>query len=183
MRKNATTRSKAAWLLYALLLTVCAPLVCRADMLGLAEIGVRGGVSDSNSDQHFEQYEAFTSHNLPWSWSLPGNWTFEPRVNVTAGALTGSGGTAFVGTLGPGFAFGWKGLSLFGGVSPTYLSKEDFAVEDFGGEFQFTSHIGLSYQFFREFAAGYRIQHMSNAGIYDSNPGLNLHMFELKYVF
>jgi hypothetical protein len=31
--------------------------------------------------------------------------------------------------------------------------------------------------------AGYRLQHMSNAFIYDTNPGLNMHIFEFRYSF
>ena len=183
MRKTAMLRPRATWLLSLIFLTISSPILCEANMLGLAALGVRGGVSDSTNEQYFEQYELFTSHKLPWAWNLPAGWTFETRVNVTAGALIGGGGTAFVGTVGPEIALAWNGFSLFAGASPTYLSKEKFEVEDFGGEFQLTTHAGLSYQFFREFAVGYRIQHMSNAGIYDSNPGLNLHMFELKYLF
>jgi hypothetical protein len=30
---------------------------------------------------------------------------------------------------------------------------------------------------------GYRWQHMSNANIYDSNPGVNVHMLSLTYRF
>ena len=30
---------------------------------------------------------------------------------------------------------------------------------------------------------GYRFQHMSNAGLYNRNPGLNLHMVEFAWWF
>jgi hypothetical protein len=30
---------------------------------------------------------------------------------------------------------------------------------------------------------GYRFQHMSNASIYNRNPGLELHLLELSYRF
>ena len=30
---------------------------------------------------------------------------------------------------------------------------------------------------------GYRFQHMSNAGLASENPGLNLHMIEVRWAF
>lgn len=183
MKKKTTGQREGVKLLFVALAIFCFPMASPAERLGLAEVGARAGMSDSNNDQYFEQYEFFTSHNLPWSWDLPGGWVFATRLNITVGALLSSGSTAFIATAGPGLNFSWHKFSIFAGLSPTYLSKEKFEVEDFGGEFHFTSHVGLSYQFLKGYAAGYRIQHLSNAGIYDSNPGLNLHVLELKYVF
>ena len=41
--------------------------------------------------------------------------------------------------------------------------------------------IGLNYNFSRHFMMGYRLQHMSNAGIYTPNPGVNIHMLAIGY--
>jgi hypothetical protein len=69
------------------------------------------------------------------------------------------------------------------GVNATIISDHTFGDEDFGGPFQFTSHIGLDYYFTRHFMMGYRLQHMSNAGIYSPNPGVNIHMLAVGYRF
>ena len=69
------------------------------------------------------------------------------------------------------------------GFSPTLLSQHEFIEKDFGQLLQFTSHIGFNYDFLEHFRAGYRFQHMSNAHLSDHNPGLNLHMFSLSYLF
>jgi hypothetical protein len=38
-------------------------------------IGLRGGVNDNRNDENFEQYEAFATWNLPWSWKFDHDWT------------------------------------------------------------------------------------------------------------
>jgi len=45
------------------------------------------------------------------------------------------------------------------------------------------AHLGLEYHFLESLSAFTRIQHMSNAGIYSENPGVNLMMIGLRYRF
>jgi hypothetical protein len=63
------------------------------------------------------------------------------------------------------------------------LSQSDFGAKDFGVPFQFTSHVGLNWDVTSHWRLGYRFQHMSNAGLDAHNPGLNMHMFGLSYLF
>ena len=74
-------------------------------------------------------------------------------------------------------------MSLEGGVSPTFLSQYEFGSRDFGTDIQFTSHIGLNWDFAPHWRLGYRFQHMSNAGLASKNPGLNMHLFGVSYLF
>jgi hypothetical protein len=74
-------------------------------------------------------------------------------------------------------------VSLDGGVSPTLLSRSEFGSKDFGTDIQFTSHIGVNWDFAAHWRLGYRFQHMSNADLVPQNRGLNMHMFALSYVF
>ena len=74
-------------------------------------------------------------------------------------------------------------VSLEGGVSPTGLSRSEFGSKDFGTEIQFTSHVGLNWDFATHWRLSYRFQHMSNADLGTKNPGLNLNMLALSYVF
>ena len=73
------------------------------------------------------------------------------------------------------------GLEVGGG--PTVLTRLDFRSKDFGDIFQFTSHIGLNFDLTSRVRIGYRFQHMSNGGLSRHNPGLNLHMVGLSYLF
>jgi hypothetical protein len=52
-----------------------------------------------------------------------------------------------------------------------------------GTDIQFTSHVGLNWDFAAHWRLGYRFQHMSNADLSRDNPGLNMHLFALSYVF
>jgi hypothetical protein len=148
-------------------------------------LGLRGGISDNRNDEDFNQYEGFATWNLPWSWDLGANWTLTTYLEANAGLLRGGGDAAFVGSIGPGPYFtGLKDkISIYLGVNPTIISRHEFGDEDLGGPFQFTSHIGIDFNFAQHFAIGYRLQHMSNFIFYDENPGLNLHLIEIGYLF
>ena len=148
-------------------------------------LGLRAGISDNRNEEDFKQYEAVVAMDLPWSWPLWTDWTLTAYLEANAGVLTGGGSEAFVGSVGPGFYFtGLKdSIGIYLGVNPTIISRHRFGDDDLGGPFQFTSHIGIDFNITRHFAAGYRLQHMSNFVFYDSNPGLNLHMLEAVYRF
>ncbi len=48
-------------------------------------------------------------------------------------------------------------------------------------DFQFTSHVGLNWDFAEHWRLGYRFQHISNADLAKPNPGLNMHLVTLSY--
>jgi len=149
--------------------------------LDLQELGLRAGISGHRSDEDFRQYEAFAIWNLPWGRRLGSDWALGTCLEANAGLLRGGGDSGLVGSIGPGLYF--RGLndqiSVYLGVNPTIISKHEYGEEDLGGPFQFTSHIGIGLRFARQFAIGYRWQHMSNLVFYEENPGLNLHMIEI----
>lgn len=156
-----------------------------AQQSGWSAVGFRAGLDDGRNDEDFEQYEGFVLYDLPWFWSFAPDWSLDTYLELNAGLLEGDGETAFVGSIGPGLslkAFDNR-LAVWGGINPTFISEDTFGNEDFGGSFQFTSHIGISFRPIGPLSIGYRFQHMSNAGIYSHNPGLNMHMLELAYYF
>ena len=141
--------------------------------------GMRFGFSGHQHDQRFHQTEAFADLTLPWHFDLGDTWALDPFIDVSAGWLGGRGEDAFVGTLGPSLRLGPEGLpvALVGGISPTILSEDQFGDKNLGIPFQFTSHLGLQLTVKSRFELGYRFQHLSNAGLGTTNPGLNLHVF------
>jgi hypothetical protein len=154
----------------------------------LESAGARFAFGAEGSDSDFRQAEAFVDWNLPWQWDLGKDWHLQTRLGLSAGALWeigDSGKDGFVGTAGPILALGNSRfpLSLIGGVSPTVLSRYNFHEKNFGEPVQFTSHIGLAFDIASRVRISYRFQHMSNAGLSSDNPGLNLHMFGLSYIF
>jgi hypothetical protein len=172
----------AGWVVAGLLAGAVAG---RGEGFSLESAGVRVGSQADHSNRDFGQVEGFGNLNLPWGWSLGKEWRLRSRLDLTVGWLGMRGDNAVIGTLGPSLVLSRAQLplSLGGGVSPTLLSRDEFRSEDFGTVFQFTSYLGLSWDFAAHWRVGYRFQHMSNAGLAAPNPGLNLHMFALSYLF
>ena len=162
-------------------------LLCagRANAQDFLTLGARGGLSFNDQSHRFQQAEAFAQFDLPWQWKFCSDWVLNPRIDVSGGYLNSQGTTAFVGTVGPLLELrkGKFPLALDVGASPTILSKYHFGNTDFGEDFQFTSHIGLTWYITDHISFGYRFQHMSNAGLARPNPGLNVEMLELSYHF
>ena len=171
---------------YSLVFSVAAvsaePL--RADSRWTA-VGLRAGVDDGRNDEDLTQLEAFALYRLPWNWNIGSGWHLAPVVEINAGALHGGGDTAFVGSAGPGMFLQSpsKCLALLGGLNPSFISEDNIGDEELGGPLQFTLHIGLSYTIQQRWIIGYRFQHMSNAGIYSANPGINMHMLVIGFRF
>ena len=153
---------------------------------GWLAAGLRGGIDDNrNLDEDYRQFEAFALYDLPWSWQVSSASTVGTCVEGNLGFLSSSGRYGVVGSVGPSVYLRTfnKRLFIIGGINATLISRDEYGDDDFGGPFQFTSHIGLNYRFGDHLSIGYRLQHMSNAGIYDKNPGINFNMLELGYFF
>lgn len=148
-------------------------------------VGVRHGISATSFNNHFQQSEGFARLDLPWRWDFAQHWRVQTRLDASAGWLGGQGDDGFVGTLGPSLAIKHENfpIAFETGSSATLLSREHFGNTDFGVPFQFTSFVGLSADIGKRWGAGYRFQHMSNAGLGSDNPGLNMHMFSVRYRF
>ncbi len=149
---------------------------------------LRGGFSESNvgsNKESFNQYEGSLTLMLPWQWQLPASYWIRTGIDFTAGVLSNSGDNIFVGSIGPRVSFRTpeENFSLDIGIVPTYIEKHNFGASDFGGNLQFTSFIGLYTHFLDRYRLGYRFQHMSNADIYSENPGVDMHMFEVGFLF
>ena len=172
----------AGWVVAGLL---AGAVASRAEDFSLESVGVRGGFQADHSDRNFGQAEGFGNLNLPWGWDLGKEWHVQSRLDLSLGWLGQRGNDAVIGTVGPSLILGWARLplSLEGGVSPTFLSRHEFGSEDFGMNLQFTSHLGVNWDFAPHWRVGYRFQHMSNAGLATPNPGLNLHIFSVSYRF
>ena len=175
---------KGIWLIL-LLLILFSPQPGRADEADWIAMGFRAGLSATDGNEDFEQYEMFGVYGLPWSWVLTPGWSLSTTINLSAGALRGGGDTGFIGSTGPSITLSMVQDRIFldGGISGALLSEHKFGKENFGGPIQFISHVGLHFKLSAHLSLGYRFQHMSNASIYNRNPGLELHMLELSYYF
>ena len=157
----------------------------RAEDFRFESAGWRGGLSANGGRNEFHQVESFGNWLLPWELDLGKEWHLQTRLDLSAGWLGDSSQNAAVFTLGPTVILKqerWP-VSLEGGVSPSMLSNYTFENKDFGMYFQFTSHVGLNWDFAKHWRLSYRFQHMSNADLATPNPGLNMHMLGLSFLF
>jgi hypothetical protein len=97
-------------------------------------VGVRGGSSFESDAGYFRQADVFAGRNLPWQWDSYLGLSFKPRVEASAGWLSGGQQDGFVGTLGPVIELreGKIPVTLEGGASPTLLSRYNFSERDLG---------------------------------------------------
>jgi len=146
-------------------------------------LGVQAGVS-LNDNKKFYSTVFFTSYPI-----------FEPmqtavgkmhlRINAGLGLLWDDEKTGVVGSLGPSVVFYGmqERLRLGLGIDVALLSRTQFEEIDFGSTVEFISHINIAWEIAEGLTAGYRFQHMSNAGLDARNPGLNLHLLSLEYSY
>ena len=162
------------------------PQTYSADFPDSATVGFRSGLSTGTNSEDFQQYELFLNCKTGWDKiNLFANYRLSTTVNLSGGALTIGDETEFIGSAGPRLVFSRVGCSvtLEGGISATILGDKRFGNENFGGQYQFTSHVGTNLPLGRHMFLNLRFQHMSNASLSEPNPGLDLFMFGLSYQF
>lgn len=136
-----------------------------------------------------DQEAAFVTFRLPWERRLGQRLNLSTGFTVTSGAASqDSLSTTFV-SAGPvarlSMPIRYGGWFVELGTSPTYLSDSTFVTGELGGELHFTSFIAVGGQIGKKnpLALSARFQHISNAGLRDRNPGVNLLGAQLTYSF
>lgn len=126
------------------------------------------------------------------NWYLGGYWDLtagywrndsEPRIRTSSGVVDIS--------LTPMLRWQQEAkdrLSPFveGGVGLHWLSEDSItSLRELSGHLQFGSVAGTGLRFGgrHEYEVGYRVQHLSNAGLRQPNSGINLHSIRLQYHF
>jgi hypothetical protein len=167
------------------LLWLAGTIHVHAEEFRLESVGTRAGVSKQKNGYEFYQVEGFVNWNLPCRWDCYCGCHLQWRLDLTAGWLNGRGENAFIGSIGPTFEIGRDGFPLVieCGSSPTILSREEFGHTDFGIPFQFTTHGSILWRMGSRVTIEGRFQHMSNANIGPTNPGLNLYMMGVGWRF
>ena len=156
-----------------------------ADDFRIESVGARGGASMYQTGNRLSEAEAFVDFNLPWRWDLGKEWSLQTKLNSSIGWFGGGNDNAVIGSVGPALQLFPPSfpLSLEAGASPTLMSRDVFGNINMGTYFQFTTYIGFDLDVTKHIRLGYRFQHISNAGLSQHNPGINMNMLALSYVF
>jgi hypothetical protein len=157
----------------------------RAD-ISLASVGVLSADS-------VKKFDGMRQHGLLLSYRIntvsKSLWV-PSKLDFTAGQLErGSDSSLFV-SFGPTYRFNMKKSEpgrwfMEIGSHPTYVSKSQFGGKPLGGNFFFTSYLGLGAYLDRQrkTCLQLRYQHTSNAGLSDTNPGVDMLGLTFSYHF
>ena len=148
----------------------------------LAEVGLRTGIPATSYSDDITQVDLYMTVELPWKTHSDSRFRVRSRADFTVGAINGSDRLSVLGSFGLSVAISsaQDRIAFIAGTGPAGLSRYRFRTETFGGPLQFISHIGTQIKITHKLSATYRFQHMSNANIYDRNPGLNLHAISIS---
>lgn len=146
--------------------------------------GFRSGVDDSSFGS-LESYELFATIPSKYEWKIGGEGQVDLKFEAAVGILNYSGGDGCYARFGPQLELGFDDfpITFVIGSGPAYLSDHTYGGLDLGGRFQFISSIGFDWALSESWSFGYRWQHISNAGVHDRNPGLNLNTLGFTYRF
>jgi len=151
------------------------PLVGKIQDFGFRVASGDGGKFDDLTQQAF-----FVDFKLPWTWSPWTNFTASPILAFDIGRFEQGSENHYFASLGPTLRLAndrWRvPLFIDVGLSPTIIDESTYGDQDFGTSFNFTSHIALGLRFgeSRNHVVKLRYQHISNAGIDEVNPGVNM---------
>ena len=179
-------RIHVIWIVVALMTLTAATHEAWAGFVDITAIGFRSGISTGTDTGEFEQYELFLHYPTNWDEiRISSNWYLLTTVSLSGGILRASDEVEGIVSIGPRLVLGRvdSRISLDGGIVVTFLGEENFTDTDFGGPIQFTSHVGINLPLGKHLSFGYRLQHMSNAGLRRPNPGLNMHLFGVSLSF
>ncbi len=141
---------------------------------GIDSVGVYGG-AEPEGDEEYSQVEALLNVSTPFAWGPDDGFQLATQIQVGGGAVWTDDDTAFVGGAGPRFVLRYGSLPLWLeiGSRAGIITENRWGGDDLGGGFQFTSHAAIGVELSRV-RIGLRMQHTSNAGIYDENDGYNI---------
>lgn len=139
---------------------------------------------DEEDNATLNGYEVYGLIDM-WSWTLTDSIRLDVDIMTAIGVLDGEGDTAVYGHIGPSaeISFGSSPVSLIISSGPSLYSEDEFGDYDIGGPIQFTSAIGFKWYVCEKWTIGYQFQHISNAHIYDPNPGIDMHAFNIGFRF
>src|ERR1051325_6345202 len=128
-------------------------------------------------------------------WRVGAQWAAHPQWmegsrwhlywDLAAGGWHGDAGTVHDLGLTPGFRFAPhpRGPYFEGAVGFHLLSDEHISRRlNFSTHFQFGDHVGIGYRF-ETYDVSLRLQHLSNGGIANPNPGINFLVLRVQYHF
>jgi hypothetical protein len=144
--------------------------------VGLAVAGELDGGS-----QGFTSGELYLRVPLPWHGHL-GRWTVAGQAQIGIAGLRVKGDSSTLFAAGPLLVVTSPTERWYGevGSRAALLTNLSLGDVDLGYPLEFISHAEAGFILGNRTRLGFRIQHISNGGLGDRNPGLNLFSLQLQ---
>ena len=148
---------------------------------GLASTAVRAEVPDLLPDgyrlQHSVGKFSDTTEFAGEYWFSAPRFLRANRLELAVGALADGEVTRPFVSFGPSWRWNFANRSYIDfGFSPTLLSDATVDDRSLGGHLHFTSSLSIGRRFGRydQFSIAFRAQHVSNGGLDEKNPGIDV---------
>ncbi|WP_373501212.1 acyloxyacyl hydrolase [Desulfococcus sp.] len=174
------------WICAAALALLCAVMPSPAAAASSSmDVTARVGFDAFSEVEDFDLYEVngrmVFSPYITWG----DGWTLTPALVCAVSLLHAADDTGIMAGFGPQLelTFPWDRLTAFATVRPSGLTEHEYGREDLGGWFTLATDVGARIDLGSRIMVGYAWEHISNANLYDNNPGLNFHVIELGLKF
>ena len=146
---------------------------------------MRAGISAPDKGERFLEQNVYLLHGLPWQWQWPPGWQLLSYVDLALGTMQAADKVAVLGSLAPGVVLKRPGsrLSILANMGIVLVSEDDFGEQAIGSPLQFGLYAGVRYRLGSNVYLSYRYRHLSNAGFFWPNPGMEMHFLGLSYGF
>lgn len=171
-----------SWLACHLTVAVWALLLAPGSATA-GELGVRMGAGFG--DYTYSSQEVYWRPDMGFRWGDTSGWHLSGYTELNAGRITRrDAALTHAGAHGGALIMHPEVPVRFDlGTGPTYISRTSLAGRDYGGHWQFTSHLAVQLALGPRLGVGYRLQHISNAGLYAENDGIDIHALEIRSTF
>lgn len=107
------------------------------------------------------------------------------HFELAVGPVLSSGGNEVFASFGPVWRTPLVNDRYFAevGIAPTFISGSTFRGRDLGGHLHFTSFVSTGVRFGGRNALSLRVQHISNGGLSETNPGMDMVGLEYSFSF
>jgi len=122
----------------------------------------------------FQEVQGFVRKALPWRGTLGRHGHWETAAWATLGTIRAFGDPGLMVSAGPLLYATHRRLFIELGVRPLLLTDTHLGSKNLGHSVEFLSHARAGLFLTRHLSVGYRAAHISNAGLADHNPGINL---------
>jgi lipid A 3-O-deacylase len=158
---------------------LCAALVAPSSALALNGVSIEAGRGDHQTNL-LRVGVQWQGHRKAFEQS---SWHIAHYIDLAVGGWNGEHGTVYDLGVTPVFRFERASRSPYieAAVGFHVISERNFKGDvETGTRFQFGDHIGIGIVRGR-YDIGLRLQHLSNAGIRNPNPGINFLQLRLQY--